>query len=78
MENNTVTISVYQFAHLIDLETRLNILIERLENDIGFDKEDVLRVIGTDSALEVAEKIKFDKAWENNWNKRVGEICSKE
>ena len=78
MENNAVTLSLYQFSHLIDLETRVNVLIERLDNDESLDKEDVLRIIGTDSAIEVAEKIKKHKRWEHNWEKEVSRICDKE
>ena len=58
VENNTVLISMDELAFLLDLKTRVDVLIERVAHDDFFRTEDVLRIIGTDEAVELADKLR--------------------
>ena len=58
MENNAVLISKDEFAWLLDLKTRVDVLIERIAHDDFFRTEDVLRILGTDEAVKLADKLR--------------------
>ena len=58
VENNTVLISMDDLAGLLDLKTRVDVLIERIAHDDFFRTEDVLRIIGTDEAVKLADKLR--------------------
>ena len=58
VENNAVLISTDEFAWLLDLKTRVDVLIERIAHDDFFRTEDVLRILGTDEAVELADKLR--------------------
>lgn len=58
IENNTVLISMDELAWLLDLKTRVDVLIERIAHDDFFRTEDVLRILGTDEAVELADKLR--------------------
>lgn len=62
VENNTVLISMDDLAGLLDLKTRVDVLIERVAHDDFFRTEDVLRVLGTDEAVELADKLREKEA----------------
>ena len=58
VENNTVLISMDELTGLLDLKTRVDVLIERIAHDDFFRTEDVLRILGTDEAVELADKLR--------------------
>ena len=58
VENNTVLISMDELALLLDLKTRVDVLIERVAHDDFFRTEDVLRILGTDEAVKLADKLR--------------------
>ena len=58
VENNTVLISIAELAGLLDLKTRVDVLIERIAHNDFFRTEDVLRILGTDEAVELADKLR--------------------
>ena len=58
VENNTVLISMAELAGLLDLKTRVDVLIERVAHDDFFRTEDVLRILGTDEAVKLADKLR--------------------
>ena len=58
VENNTVLISIAELAGLLDLKTRVGVLIERIAHDDFFRTEDVLRILGTDDAVALADKLR--------------------
>ena len=58
VENNTVLISIDELAGLLDLKTRVDVLIERIAHDDFFRTEDVLRILGTDEAVKLADKLR--------------------
>ena len=62
MENNAVLISMAELAGLLGLKTRVDVLIERIAHDDFFRTEDVLRVLGTDEAVELADKLREKEA----------------
>ena len=62
MENNAVLISMDELAGLLDLKTRVDVLIERIAHDDFFRTEDVLRILGTDEAVELADKMREKEA----------------
>lgn len=55
---NGVLITVGDLAYLLDLKTRVDVLIERIAHDDFFRTEDVLRILGTDEAVELADKLR--------------------
>ena len=58
VENNTVLISMDELAGLLDLKTRVDVLVERIAHDDFFRTEDVLRILGTDEAVKLADKLR--------------------
>ena len=62
MENNAVLISMAELAGLLGLKTRVDVLIERIAHDDFFRTEDVLRILGTDEAVELADKLREKEA----------------
>ena len=58
MENNAVLISMDELTGLLDLKTRVDVLIERVAHDDFFRTEDVLRILGTDEAVKQADKVR--------------------
>ena len=47
-----------ELALLLDLKTRVDVLIERIAHNDFFRTEDVLRILGTDEAVELADKLR--------------------
>lgn len=62
MENNAVLISMDELTGLLDLKTRVDVLIERIAHDDFFRTEDVLRILGTDEAVKLADKLREKEA----------------
>ena len=58
VENNAVLISMDELAGLLDLKTRVDVLIERVAHGDFFRTEDVLRILGTDEAVKLADKLR--------------------
>ena len=58
VEKNTVLISMDELALLWDLKTRVDVLIERIAHDDFSRTEDVLRILGTDEAVKLADKLR--------------------
>ena len=56
--NNSILISTEDFVELMGLKTRVDVLIERIAHDDFFFFFDVLRIIGTDDAVVLADKLR--------------------
>ena len=56
--NNSILISTEDFVELMGLKTRVDVLIERIAHDDFFRTEDVLRILGADEAVELADKLR--------------------
>ena len=62
MGDSRITITTERFSELIKIETRVDILVDMIERDEFVSKEEILCIIGTEKAIEVADRIhKKDK-----------------
>lgn len=57
LDTSVVVIPLKRYEELLDLETRVNVVVERVTHDKYFEKEDVLWVLGTDLAVDLAMEI---------------------
>ena len=57
MDNYNVTIPISRFAELLDKETRLNILTEKLIRNEYIDTEEALRIIGSEVTIKRADEL---------------------
>lgn len=55
--NMTVTITQHRYEQLLDIETRVDVLVERITHDNYIKTEDILRILGTELALQRVEEI---------------------
>ena len=60
-EQATVTLTLERFMQLIELETRVNILVERIDHDEYMNVEELLWALGTENAVEIAQKMRDEK-----------------
>ena len=54
----TVTITQHRYEQLLDIETRVDVIVERITREKYMGMEDILRTLGTELALQGAEEIK--------------------
>lgn len=60
-ENQKIQISVGRFAQLVEMETRINIIVERIEHEEYMNTEDLLWALGTELSVELAQKMRDEK-----------------
>ena len=60
-DKNEVVITQARYEELLDIETRVNVVVERLYHDTYLSEEDILWILGTDLAVTKAQKIRLDK-----------------
>ncbi len=60
-DKNDVFINQSRYEELLDIETRVNVVVERLYHDSYLSEEDILWILGTDLAVTKAQKIRLDK-----------------
>lgn len=67
MNNGSVTIPMERFEELLDKETRLDVLTDRLIRCECINAEEMLRIIGSSDAIKRADELKaeYDK-----WKRR--------
>ena len=58
MDDSRITITTERFSELIKIETRVDILVDMIGRDEFISKETILRIIGTEKAIEVADRIR--------------------
>ena len=58
MDDSRITITTERFLELIKIETRVDILVDMIERDEFVSKETILRIIGTEKAIEAADLIR--------------------
>lgn len=68
----TVTIPQDRYEKLLDLETRVDVAVERMTNDEYCNLEDVLRILGTELALQRADEIREE---ERKWHEEYLKQC---
>lgn len=67
----TVTIPQQRYEELLDIETRVDVAVERMINDEYCKTEDVLRILGTELALQKADEIREkERADREAWERR--------
>lgn len=67
----TVTIPQMEYKQLLDLETMVDVAVERMTNDEYCKIEDVLRILGTELALQKADEIREkERADREEWERR--------
>ena len=54
-----ITISIERYNELLDIETRVNVVAHLLDGKEFITKETILRIIGTEKAIDVADRIKI-------------------
>ena len=60
-----ITIPVYFYNNLVELKTRVNVLLDMLENNNYVSTDEILRTLGTELAIEEADR------WEKEKNERL-------
>ena len=60
MDNGNVTIPIVRFAELLDKETRIYILTDKLIREDCINTEEALRIIGSDVAVKRADELKAE------------------
>ena len=58
-----ITVPVYLYNNLVEMKTRVNVLLDMLENNYVSTGE-ILRTLGTELAIEEADR----------WEKKMGEV----
>ncbi len=53
-----VTITQHRYEELLDIETRVDVVVEKIIREKYMGMEDILRTLGTELALQGAEEIK--------------------
>ena len=59
--NLTVTITQHRYEQLLDIETRVDVVVERIIREKYMGMEDILRTLGTELAIQGAERMKEEK-----------------
>lgn len=74
---DTVVIPLSRYNELLDLETRVNVVVERLIHDDFLRAEDVLWILATELALERAYELseKFQKEREEREKYEASKEC---
>lgn len=57
MDDSRITITTERFSEFIKIETRVDLLVDMIDRDEFVPKETILRTIGTEKAIEVADRI---------------------
>ena len=53
-----VTITQHRYEELLDIETRVDVVVEKIIREKYMGMEDILRTLGTELALQGAEEIR--------------------
>ena len=60
-----ITIPVYFYNNLVEMKTRVDVLLDMLENNNYVSTDEILRTLGTELAIEEADR------WEKEKNERL-------
>lgn len=56
--NEVVCISLERYQELLDVETRVNVAVERIRHEKYLDHEAILWILGTELAVETAMELR--------------------
>lgn len=62
---NIVTIPMQRYVELLDIETRVDVLVERILHKEFVGLQDILWILGTELAIETA--MEFDRKDKERW-----------
>ena len=65
--DDMIKISRYRYEQLLDLETRVNVAVERILHKEYMEMKEILWILGTDLAIETAHEL--DRRNKEKWNK---------
>ena len=60
--DRTVTITQHRYEELLDIETRVDVVVERIIREKSMRMEDILRTLRTELAIQGAEQWKEEIA----------------
>ena len=60
-EQTTVTLSLERVIQLMELEACVNIVVESIDHDEYMNVEELLWALGTENAVEIAQKMRDEK-----------------
>ena len=63
--NMTVTITQHRYEQLLDIETRVDVIVERITREKYMGMEEILRTLGTELAIQGAEEMKEEERKRN-------------
>ena len=61
LEDEYLCIKKQEYIQLIDIETRVNVLVDLLVSKKSISTEDMLRILGTELAISLADDIKREE-----------------
>lgn len=56
-----VSIPVERYDELVKLESKIDVLLDRVEHDEYLRTDDMLRIIGTEKSLKIADAIESER-----------------
>lgn len=59
-DKNEVVINKARYEELLDIETRVNVVVERLCHNNYLSAEDILWMLGTELAVAKAQKLRLE------------------
>lgn len=75
MNGNVVVIPLERYNELLDVETRVNVAVERIYHEKFISKEALLWILGTELAVETAMEIRKEGVKEHKeYLEKYGEI----
>lgn len=77
--DDMIKISRYRYEQLLDIETRVNVAVERILHKEYMETKEVLWILGTDLAVETAMEIdRKDKEKWKEYNENHEEVSGNE
>lgn len=66
MDNLNVTIPLERYEELLDIETRVNVVLDLLKHETVLKTKDILFILGTSLAIDLAEELEKEEneLWE--------------
>lgn len=64
-DTGVVVIPTQRYNKLLDIETRVNVVVERIMHDEDLKTEDILWILGTELAIDKAYEIRIEAEKEN-------------
>ena len=77
--DDMIKLSRYRYEQLLDLETRVNVAVERILHKEYMEMKEILWILGTDLAIETAHELerKEKEQWEK-YDKEHEEVTGNE